>query len=191
MKIGLFGGAFNPFHNGHLEVAYAALKGEKLDKIIFIPTGSAPHKKETDVSREDRYNILLQLTETEKRFCVSDYEIKRVGINYSANTVEYFKSVYPDDELFFIIGDDSYNQLDTWFEPHRILKVCTLLVFPREGAEVLPPAREIPMEKVPISSSEVRNMIKIGKDCRNLLPKPIFDYIIKRRLYEITDKALN
>ena len=191
MRIGLFGGAFNPMHNGHLKIAYAALESAKLDKIIFIPTGNAPHKKETEVSREDRYNMLLLLAEKEDRFFVSDYEISRIGVNYSANTVEYFKTVYPDDELFFIIGDDSYNQLDTWFEPHRIFNVCTLLVFPREGAKVLPPAIEIPMEKVQISSSEVRKMIKIGKDCRNLLPKPIFDYIIERKLYEITDKALN
>lgn len=183
MKIGLFGGAFNPVHNGHMAVAYAALNEIKLDRIIFIPTGNAPHKKETQISREDRYNMLLEAISSEKKFSVSDYEIKRTEVNYSANTAEYFKSLYPDDELYFIIGDDSYNELDTWFEPHRISKVCTLLVFPREGAVVKPPAVEIPMQKVPISSSEIRNLIKIGKDCRNLLPKSVFDYIIKRKLY--------
>lgn len=183
MKIGLFGGAFNPVHNGHMAVAYAALDKIKLDRIIFIPTGKAPHKKETQISREDRYNMLLEATASEDKFSVSDYEIKRTEVNYSANTAEYFKSLYPDDELYFIIGDDSYNELNTWFEPHRILKVCTLLVFPREGAAVKPPAVEIPMQKVPISSSEIRNQIKIGKDCRNLLPKSVFDYIIKRKLY--------
>ena len=184
MKIGLFGGAFNPMHNGHMKIAYAALESAGLDRIIFIPTGNAPHKKETEVSREDRYNMLLAATGNEKRFFVSDYEIGRKEINYSANTVEYFKTVYPDDDLYFIIGDDSYNQLDTWFEPHRIFNVCTLLVFPREGGEIKPPAVKINMEKVPISSSRVRNMIKIGKDCRNLLPKPVFDYIIDKKLYD-------
>ena len=183
MKIGLFGGAFNPVHDGHMAVAYAALDKIKLDRIIFIPTGNAPHKKETQISREDRYNMLLEATSSEDKFSVSDYEIKRSEVNYSANTAEHFKALYPDDELYFIIGDDSYNELNTWFEPQRILKVCTLLVFPREGAEVKPPAVEIPMQKVPISSSEIRNRIKIGKDCRNLLPKSVFDYIIKRKLY--------
>ena len=118
---------------------------------------------------------------------VSDYEINRTGVNYSADTAEYFKSVYPDDELFFIIGDDSYNQLHTWHEPRRIMEVSTLLVFPREGADVKPPAVAIPMERVLISSSDVREKIKLGKDCRNLLPKKVFDYIIKRNLYGLRD----
>lgn len=187
MRIGLFGGAFNPVHNGHMAVAYAAIEEARLDKLIFIPTGNAPHKKETEVSREDRYRMLLEVTADEEKMSVSDYEIKRRRVNYSANTVEYFKSLYPDDELFFIIGDDSYNQLDSWYEPHRILRSCTLLVFPREGAEVKPPAIRVRMERVEVSSSKIREKIKIGKDCRNLLPKKVFDYIIKRNLYGLRE----
>jgi len=183
MRIGLFGGAFNPVHNGHMAVAYAAIEKVNLDKLIFIPTGNAPHKKETEISRLDRYNMLLLATDGEAKMSVSDYEIKREGVNYSADTVEYFKSVYPEDELFFIIGDDSYNQLDTWYEPHRILKSSTLLVFPREGAEVLPPAILIPMERIDAASSNIREKIKMGKDCTNILPKKVFDYIIDRKLY--------
>ncbi|MBQ8808659.1 MAG: nicotinate (nicotinamide) nucleotide adenylyltransferase [Clostridia bacterium] len=183
MRIGLFGGAFNPVHNGHMAVAEAAIKEANLDKLIFIPTGNAPHKKEGGASRQDRYNMLLKLTEQRDNMSVSDYEISKSEVNYSANTAEYFKTLYPADELFFIIGDDSYNQLHTWFEPHRITKVCTLLVFPREGAEVKPPAIAIPMEKVEAASSNIREKIKIGKDFRNLLPKEVFDYIIERNLY--------
>ena len=187
MRIGLFGGAFNPVHNGHMAVAKTAIKEAKLDKLIFIPTGNAPHKKETEISREDRYNMLKEAISNEEKMNISDYEIKRTEVNYSANTVEYFRSLYPSDELFFIIGDDSYRDLDTWYEPHRILKVCTLLVFPRMGAEVLPPAISLPMEIVDISSSDVREKIKMAKDCRNLLPKKVFDYIIKRNLYGLRD----
>ena len=187
MRIGLFGGAFNPVHNGHIAVARAAIEMAKLDKLIFIPTGNAPHKKETNISRADRYQMLLQALSDEEKMVVSDYEIKRTEVNYSADTAEYFKSLYPDDELFFIIGDDSYNELDTWHEPHRIMKVCTLLVFPREGASVTPPAIAIPMERVEVSSSDIREKIKMGKDCRNLLPKKVFDYIIKGNLYGLRD----
>jgi len=183
MRIGLFGGAFNPVHNGHMAVAYAAIKSAKLDLLIFIPTGNAPHKKETEVSREDRYNMLVAATIGEGKMTVSDYEIKREEVNYSADTVEYFKSVYPNYELFFIVGDDSYNQLDSWYQPHRILENSTLLVFPREGADVKPPAQMVDMQKVEVSSSNIREKIKMGKDCRNLLPKSVFDYIIKRNLY--------
>ena len=184
MRIGLFGGAFNPFHNGHLSIARTAVKEANLDKLIFIPTGNAPHKKEGDTSREDRYNMLCEAIAGEEKMSVSDYEIKRDAVSYSADTAEYFKSLYPDDELFFIIGDDSYNQLSAWREPERILAVCTMLVFPREGAEVKAPAVKINMEKVKVSSSEIREKIKLGKDCRNLLPKSVFDYIIKNSLYK-------
>lgn len=187
MKIGLFGGAFNPPHNGHMAVARCALKKENLDKLIFIPTGNAPHKKETEISREDRYNMVLAAISGEEKMSVSDYEIMRSEVNYSANTAEYFKSLYPEDELFFIIGDDSYNDLETWYEPHRIMEVSTLLVFPREGAEVKKPARMLPMDIVEVSSSDIREKIKMGKDCRNLLPKKVFDYIIKRNLYGSRD----
>jgi len=183
MRIGLFGGAFNPPHNGHLTVARTAIREMQLDKLIFIPTGNAPHKKETEVTREDRYNMVLAAICDEEKMCVSDYEIKRSEVNYSANTTEYFKSVYPYDELFFIIGDDSYNELDTWYEPQRIMAVSTLLVFPREGAEVKEPAVMLPMDVVDVSSTDIREKIKMGKDCRNLLPKKVFDYIIDRNIY--------
>ena len=184
MRIGLFGGAFNPFHNGHLSIARTAMKEVKLDRLIFIPTGNAPHKKEGETSREDRYNMLCEAIKNEGNMYVSDYELKRNNVSYSADTVEYFKTLYPDDELFFIIGDDSYNNLSSWYQPERILKAATLLVFPREGAKVEPPAVEIPMPRVEISSSDIRKRIKLGKDCRNLLPKPVFDYIIKSNLYK-------
>lgn len=183
MRIGLFGGAFNPFHNGHLTIAKTAIEKAKLDKLIFIPTGNAPHKKETNISRTDRLNMLESAIEGEEKMSVSDYEITRDTVSYSADTTEYFKSIYPEDDLFFIIGDDSYNQLNSWYEPERILKVATLLVFPREGAKVESPAMKIDMPKVKISSSDVRKKIKLGKDCRNLLPKSVFDYIIKNNLY--------
>ena len=183
MKIGLFGGAFNPFHNGHLAIAKTAIEKAELDKLIFIPTGNAPHKKETDISRIDRLNMLKSVIENEDKMFISDYELSRDTVSYSADTTEYFKLIYPEDELFFIIGDDSYKQIDSWHEPERIMKVATLLVFPREGAEIEAPAMKIDMPRVEISSSDVRKRIKLGKDCRNLLPKSVFDYIIKNNLY--------
>lgn len=183
MRTGLFGGAFNPLHNGHMEVARAAMKKAGLDRIIFIPTGNAPHKKETGVSRSDRLKMLSLAAEDEENMFVSDYELKKESVSYSADTVEYFKKLYPEDELFFIIGDDSYNNLSDWYEPHRITQNATMLVFPREGANVLPPAIGIDIEKVEISSSEIREKIKYGKDFKNLLPKKVFDYIINSNLY--------
>lgn len=183
MRIGLYGGAFNPVHNGHMAVARAALREARLDKLIFIPSGNAPHKAETRVSRSDRFNMLMLAVQNEPKMEISDYELMRAEVSYSADTAEHFKSVYNNDELFFIIGDDSYNELSSWHEPQRIMNVCTLLVFPRNGAEVLPPAEEISMKRVQISSSNIRERIKNGKDVKNLLPKAVFDYIINKKIY--------
>ena len=187
MKIGLFGGAFNPIHLGHVKIAKEAIQQMSLDKLIVIPTGNAPHKKETEVSREHRFNMAQLAFKDEEKVEVSDYELNREEISYSADTVEYFKRIYPDDELFFIIGDDSYNNLSTWREPQRILAASTLLVFEREGAEIFPPAVKINMERIEISSSEIRDTIYKGKDFINLLPKSVFNYIIENNLYKKTE----
>lgn len=184
MKIGLFGGAFNPIHLGHIKIAKETIRQMKLDKLIVIPSGNAPHKIETEISREHRFNMAKLAFKDEEKVEVSDYELKREEISYSADTVEHFKSLYPNDELFFIIGDDSYNQLSMWHEPQRILDASTLVVFDREGAEVLPPAVKIDMERIEISSSKIRDNIYIGKDFRNLLPKSVFNYIIENNLYK-------
>lgn len=183
MKIGLYGGAFNPVHNGHIKVAESAMREVGLDKIIFIPTGNAPHKKETHISRSDRLNMLILALEDKENMTVSDYELNRNEVSYSADTVEHFKKIYPLCELYFIVGDDSYNLLSSWHEPKRITDNAIMLVFPREGADVKEPAVSVKMERVDISSSEIRERIKNGKDCRNLLPKKVFDYIIQGNLY--------
>ena len=187
MKIGLFGGAFNPIHLGHIKIAKEAIRQMSLDKLIIIPTGNAPHKKETEISREHRFNMAQIAFKDEKKIEVSDYELNREEISYSADTVEHFKMLYPNDKLFFIIGDDSYNNLSSWREPQRILDASTLLVFEREGAEILPPAVKINMERIEISSSEIRDNIYKGKDFINLLPKSVFNYIIENNLYKRTE----
>ena len=184
MKIGLFGGAFNPVHNGHIALARASIKTAKLDLVIFIPSGNTPHKGNISASRTDRLEMLKRAIENEEKMTYSEYELNRDEISYSADTVEYFSAVYPDDELYFIIGDDSYNNLSSWHQPERILRKSTLLVFDREGANIIPPAVKVDMERVEISSSDIRERIYKGKDFINLLPKGVFDYIIKSNLYK-------
>ena len=183
MKTGLFGGAFNPIHNGHLKVARTAIENEKLDRLIFIPTGNAPHKREGDVSREDRLKMIEGAIKNEEKMFVSEYELKREEVSYSADTIEHFKNLYPNDELYFIIGDDSYSNFGSWHEPQRILDASTVLVFPREGVVISPPFKEVKMEKIEISSKDIRERIKRGKNCEKLLPKSVLDYIIKGELY--------
>lgn len=184
MKIGLFGGAFNPVHNGHIALARAAIKTAKLDLVIFIPSGNTPHKGKISISKTDRLEMVKRAIENEEKMTYSEYELNREEISYSADTVEYFSTLYPEDELYFIIGDDSYNNLSSWHQPERILKKSTLLVFDRVGAQILPPAVRVDMERVEVSSSDIRERIYKGKDFINLLPKSVFNYIIKNNLYK-------
>ena len=182
MRIGLYGGSFDPVHIGHLAVAKEAKAQFNLDKVIFIPTGSMPHKKGCAASPCDRVNM-LELSFDDESFVISDYEITRSEISYSADTIEYFKSVYPEDEIFFIIGGDSYGYIDKWYQPERIFKNATVVVFPRNGEKILSPAKELKVKAVCVSSSEIREKIKLQKNVSNLLKKEVYDYIIENNLY--------
>ncbi len=183
MRIGLYGGSFDPIHIGHMAVAKAAKEQFLLDCVIFIPTGNMPHKKGCAASDEDRVKMIT-LSFEDEAFTVSDYELNREEISYSADTIEYFKSLYPEDEIYFIIGGDSYAYIDKWYQPERIFENSTVVVFPRNDEEILPPARKLSVEQVEVSSSEIREKIKSGKNVSNLLKKEVFDYIIENNLYQ-------
>lgn len=186
MKIGLYGGSFDPVHIGHTAVAEKAKEQFALDKVIFIPTGNMPHKKGCAASAEDRIEMLHLAVKPDENdgFEISDYEIERHEVSYSADTVEYFKSIYPNDEIFFIIGGDSYAYIDKWYQPERIFKNSTVVVYPRNNEEVLPPAVKLNVAQVCVSSSEIREKINFGENVSNLLKKEVFDYIIENNLYQ-------
>ncbi len=122
MKIAIYGGAFNPVHNEHINIARAAITQLGLDKIIVVPTAISPHKKGCMTARgKDRLQLcrlaFCGLPEVE----VSDYELKRGGISYSYVTCRHFKKLYKDDELYFILGADMLQSFRFWKEPLEIL----------------------------------------------------------------------
>lgn len=185
MKIGLFGGAFDPFHNGHLAICNSAERELGLDRLIVIPTWNAPHKSGFWESFENRYNmasLALEGTGCE----VSRYERERGGVSYSAETVEDFHNVYPKDELFFLIGADSYRDLDTWHQPWRITALATLAVFPRNGADikVKPPSILLNTGKIDVSSTLLREMLLKGADVSAYVPETVNKYILEHNLYK-------
>lgn len=185
MRIGLFGGAFDPFHNGHLAICRAAIKSAGLDRLIVIPSGRAPHKDGFSAGFEDRY-IMTAAALAGTDFEISRYEGERNEISYSATTVEDFHRMYPEDELFFLIGADSYRDIGKWYEPWRITDIATLAVFPRGGMEieVKPPAIPVDMDKIEVSSTALRNMIKAGEDVSSYLPEAVNEYIMTNKLYK-------
>ncbi len=182
MRIGLYGGMFDPVHLGHLHVAKEAASRLALDKVFFIPASVPPHKKNGCYAESRHRLAMLSLALSDPRFSVSDYEITKEGTSYSYLTVEHFHAQFPHDELFFLIGDEAYALLHTWKNPERIRACARFAVFTREGT---PPkdALYVPIPKVEISSTMVREKLAKGETAEGLLPKEVIAYIRKNGLY--------
>lgn len=132
MKIGIYGGSFNPIHKGHIAVAEEAIKELNLDKLYFVPAYKSPFKsKEVYAPAEDRVNM-INLVKPEKSE-VSMFEINRKGISYTIETLRYIKSKHPEDELYILIGSDNLYKLHKWRDIEEIAQIAQIVVFRREG----------------------------------------------------------
>ena len=194
MNIGIFGGTFSPIHNAHLVIAETAREQYNLDRVIFITSGDPPHKQ-ADVSANERFNMTRLAIEGNDAFTDDDYEIRSGGKSYTVRTLEYLKEKYPEDKLFFIIGEDSLGDLRKWYEPERILQMASLIVFPRTsesslkikidmakkifGGEILPVHSPI----IGLSSTYIRNRISDGKTVRYMISDKVREYIKEHNLY--------
>lgn len=191
MKIGILGGTFNPIHIGHLILAEEIREKIGLDKIIFVPTYLPPHKNNTDIAPAwDRYRMIKLAIKRNPFFLVSDFEIKKDGLSYTIDTIKEFKKVYPQDDLYFLIGSDLLKYLDDWKDLPEILQMVKFIVATRPG---------YPLEKIPayistmeiravdVSAFEVRQCIKNKKSFRYLVPEAVFRYINKNKLYIYRD----
>ena len=198
MKIGVFGGTFNPIHNGHIKVLNLYHKELGLDKIIVIPTNIPPHKTaENVVDSTDRISMLSLAFEECPYVEISDIELKMSGKSYTVNTITALKSIYPDDELYLIVGGDMFLCFETWKDYKHILLMCTLCSAPREIGEYnalkeyqkkLDPEKSCTLlldsEVLVLSSSEIREKIKSGIDLDSLLPQKVLEYINQKGLYK-------
>lgn len=195
MKIGMFGGSFDPAHNGHRKLALFMKEALSLDKLIIIPTSMSPFKT-TGSDSEDRYNI-CKLAFPEDFFEVSRIEIERGGKSYTYDTIAEIRKQIPDAELYYIIGSDHLLCFDQWYRYRDILSLVTLCAVSRESAldeeelsryadEKLRPygtVRIIDYEPFEISSTEIRRMVSAGGDVRAVLPEGVEEYIKARGLY--------
>ncbi len=200
-KIGIFGGAFNPIHNGHINLAKQYMKELLLDKLLFIPTAVPPHKSAIGLeSEDDRLNMLNLAIDGIDKFEVSDIEFKRAGKSYTYDTLTELKKIYPSSSFYLIIGADQLFNFDKWYKYKEILSFVTLCTCAREDesekAEMLAFANSLEaldmnkffILKTPVlkvSSSEVREKIKRGEDVSPLLPKKVYNYICERGLYNV------
>ena len=138
-KIGLFGGSFDPIHNGHLQIATAALDRLLLNEIIFIPAAIPPHKQHITLTEANQRFSMVQLAvENCPGFKVSDLEIRRSGVSYTIDTLTYFLNNYKltSAQLHFIIGADSLVYFHKWLKPDKILQSCQVVVYDRAGVDL-------------------------------------------------------
>ena len=195
-KIGILGGTFNPIHLAHLYIAYEAKNQLNLDKVIFIPAGSPPHKKDEEVLEASlRYYMVCEAIKSYEGFEISDYEIKKEGLSYTYETLEEFKS--DDNELYFITGADCLMDIEKWKSPEEIFKLSKFIVFNRAGYSKK--NLRIQQDKIEekfnttisfldiidleISSSMIRERIKKGKRVDFFLPKEVLNFIKENNIY--------
>lgn len=186
MKIGIFGGSFNPVHNAHLIIAEYTREKYDLDKIIFVPVGVPSHRANNLLSGEERYKMLQLAIEDNSEFDVSDIEIKEKGKSYTIDTLRKMKNIYKEAEFYEIIGGDSADYIEEWKEWKEILKLSKVLVFNRKGykEKEYKNLYYIDSPIIEISASECRKKIEEKKNLvKYYLNSKVYEYIIENKLY--------
>jgi nicotinate-nucleotide adenylyltransferase len=197
MRLGVFGGTFDPPHLGHLILAAEARSQLELDRLLWVLTPYPPHKQNQSVSSlEQRLALVEAALAPDITFDLSRVEIDRPGPHYAADTIELLKQEYPDADIYYLIGGDSLHDLPTWHEPQRFLgQIAGLGVMRRPGDYINPTVLEralpgidhkllmIHAPLMEISSSELRQRIASGKPFRYYLPPAVYDLIVERGYY--------
>ena len=196
-KIGILGGSFDPVHNAHIRMGLYAMESLGLSRVIYVPTAFPPHKMRALTANEHRVQMLhLALADT-PGFSVSEHELLNTSYSYTADTLAYFKKLFPKAQLVLLVGADSAAYLDSWYKADYIFKTAEIGVFARgdydtdlqavidriarqNGAKI----SQIPGEAIAVSSNQIRAMLQKGEDVSALVPKCVFEYIRKNALYQ-------
>ena len=197
MRVGIFGGTFDPIHQGHLIIAEQVGEALGLARVVFVPGGVPPHKKASSIEApvEDRYEMVERAVRGNERFVVDRVEVDAGRTMYSVETVPLVKERYEGDEWFFISGADEVSNLLSWKEPDALLEEARMVAAKRPGydisnldhlaAKLRNFDRIVPVEcsRVDISSTGIRRMLKEGKSARYLVPDAVYELIRDRGLY--------
>jgi nicotinate-nucleotide adenylyltransferase len=212
MKTGIFGGTFNPIHFAHLRIAEEIRDMFRLDRVIFVPAATPPHKPLAEnLSFESRLEMVRMAARSNPFFSVSDIEGKRAGKSYSIDTIRLFRELYPGDEFFFIMGSDSFAEFSSWKQYSAIFECCNIVAITRPGVEIASLREALPVDmardfcyyeaekrlahksgysvyhivgtQLDISSTAIREMVKTGRSIKYLTPEPVEQYIHEQRIY--------
>lgn len=196
MKIGLFGGTFDPIHIGHLIIMENVINAMNLDKIHILPNSNPPHKlqnKKTDI--KIRLKMVREAIKDNHKIEINDYDYRNNSIHYTYQTIDYFKKTYPEDEFYFIIGEDSFLDIKKWKNYEQILKE-KLIVFKRYSeinSSLLSEINEIKKYNkniylidnmaLDISSTLIRSLVKDKKSIKYLVNDKVIEIINRENLY--------
>jgi nicotinate-nucleotide adenylyltransferase len=202
MRVGIFGGTFDPVHTGHLLVAEQGREQGRLDEVWFVPAAHPPHKNEPALTRfEQRVEMLALAVAGNPAFRIEELEKERPGPSYTADTLAELRRRYPSHEYLLLVGSDTLVDLPNWHQPLRVLEQAGLLVTARPGSAVLT-AKElrarlhapeemplrleaIEMPRIDISSRDLRRRASAGRSLRYFLPRAVECYIHDKQLYRL------
>lgn len=187
MRIGIYGGSFNPIHNGHVFMAKCAIRTLKLDKLLIIPVGIPSHRENILVDGKIRMKMCKEAFKNEKKIEVLDIEIKNKELCYTYDTLLKIMELYKNAEIYEIVGGDSAENFRSWKNYKEILKLSRVVIFKRKGYKNTLPKEEvieIETDYLPYSSTEIRNKIKNGKKIDKDVPKEVEKIIVKKSLYK-------
>ena len=187
MRIGIYGGSFNPIHNGHVYMAKFIIDYLKLDKLIVIPVGTPSHRKNILEDASMRLKMCEIAFENEKKIEISDIELKSKDISYTYDTLLKIIEIYPENEYFEIIGEDSGEYFHKWKNYKDILKLAKVVVLQREGYSTLLKDSNLLQVKNPFlnfSSTRVREAILNEESIEKMVPKKVAEFIKVNKLYK-------
>lgn len=195
-RIALFGGSFNPIHNGHLHLAQTVYEQCGLDRMLLMPSGTAPHKSSAAYApAADRLAMCRLAAEPYPWLEVSDYELTKPGKSYTVETLRYLHSRFPEDALFLLTGSDMLLSFDSWYCWQEILTLAGLLcvsrgtesedVLRQKAAELSPYGQVtvVHTKPLPMSSSQIRHKIELCRKFSCYLPENVVQYIMLHGLY--------
>ena len=215
-RIAVYGGSFDPFHLGHLIPTVRAQETFHFDAVYFVPAGNPPHKRGEPLTPvTHRFAMVAMATLPYERFFASDLEVQATGPTYTLDTVQHFRDRFPGDHLYFLMGSDSFSQLESWHRWRELVDLAHLVVLHRahmwgdalkrrvpvwlwERVRVVQPFQEVPdpsgrtvylldHEPFPISATSIRERQGRGLPIRELVPREVFSYIEKYGFYRRED----
>ncbi len=195
MKIGILGGVFNPVHNGHIRIVRKVKLKMRLDKVVLLPSGKARHKEIKGAAPGQRYKMACLAADGLDWLEVSDFEIKESGrTGRPVATINILRklrrSLYINDEIFFIIGSDEASVIKSWKDPEKLLELCSFIVVQRPGFKIdglekrfSRNMKVLNINALDISASNIRKRVEVNASFKHLVPTPVAGYIKEKGLY--------